>query len=159
MTVNQLVGGSSPSQGANIGSIMHTKQVIVVRKDLKMNHGKMAAQVAHASMGAILKMGNIREKHNAQGQLAVREFALGLMHLPAVDNWLFESSFTKVCLAVHSEKELLDLWGKIEVIGTPCALIKDSGRTVFSEPTYTCFAYGPGVSDELDKITGHLKLY
>ena len=33
---------------------METKQVIVIRKDLKMRKGKMCAQAAHASMKVIL---------------------------------------------------------------------------------------------------------
>jgi PTH2 family peptidyl-tRNA hydrolase len=138
---------------------METKQVIVVRQDLKMNHGKMAAQVAHASMGAILSFGKVVEKYNSAQELSVREFHLDLMHAPAMDNWLILGSFTKVCLAVNSEKELVDLHAIVQEHGTINCLIKDSGRTVFSEPTYTCLAIGPGVSDRIDKYTGHLKLY
>jgi peptidyl-tRNA hydrolase len=38
------------------------------------------------------------------------------------------------------------------------ALIRDAGITEFKEPTITCAAFGPWWSDELDDITGHLKL-
>lgn len=138
---------------------MKTKQVIVVRKDLKMKHGKMAAQVAHASMGAILTQGNIVEKFNNSQELSVKQFHMDLMHKPALDHWLFLDSFTKVCLAVNSEEELLELYSKVLEAGTIHCLIKDSGRTVFNEPTYTCLAIGPGISDRIDEYTGHLSLY
>ena len=138
---------------------MHTKQVIVVRKDLKMKHGKMAAQVAHASLGAIMSQGEIVQKLNHSGELSVRAFYMDVMHKPALDHWLFLDSFTKVCLAVHSEEELLALYEQVKTLGLVHCLIKDSGRTVFSEPTYTCLAIGPGVVESLDKYTGHLSLY
>lgn len=137
---------------------METKQVIVVRKDLKMNPGKLAAQVAHASMGAILSQGEVIEKKDASGQVAVREFRMDVMHQPALNHWLFLGSFTKVCVAVHSEAELLEIYERVRHV-LPHALIKDSGRTVFKEPTYTCLAIGPATIESVDKFTGDLKLY
>lgn len=138
---------------------METKQVIVVRKDLKMKHGKMAAQVAHASMAAVLNQGEVIERKDKSDQVAVRRFDMDLMHNPALNHWLFLDSFTKVCVAVHSEAELLEIYEKVKAVKIPHALIRDSGRTVFKEPTYTCLAIGPLVNEAFDKYTGHLKLY
>ena len=73
--------------------------------------------------------------------------------------WI-RSGFTKVCVRVNSEEELLEIEDKAKAAELPCYLIKDSGKTEFDGvPTLTCLAIGPDWSDEIDKVTGALKLY
>jgi len=116
------------------------KQVIVLRKDLNMRKGKMVAQGAHAYMAAILNHSNEVIDHGF------------------IKDWL-EASFTKICVSVDSEEELVELFNRANYFKLPCALIKDSGRTEFKGiPTYTAVAIGPGPTDLIDKITGDLKL-
>lgn len=134
------------------------KQVIVARKDLKMKPGKLAAQVAHASLACILncKVGVPEQKDFTN--TFYNEFAFTADEL----KWLTEdtlSKFTKIVLKVNSEEELLDIYKIAKDKGINCSLIKDAGNTVFTEPTYTCVGLGPVRSSELDDITGGLKLY
>lgn len=114
---------------------------IVVRRDLNMRKGKMIAQGAHASMAAILDY-----KHE-------------VMDNDYIKQWL-NNSFTKICVSVNSEKELLDIFNAANLLDNlPCALIKDNGTTEFGGvKTYTAIAIGPGPIDLIDKITGDLKL-
>ena len=113
------------------------KQVIIIRKDLKCRRGKEISQGAHASMLAILP--NLDD--------------------PRVKEWL-AGAFTKICVCVNSEEELLELNQKALDNFHITGLIRDNGDTEFhGVKTYTALAIGPGESEELDKITGHLKLY
>ena len=138
---------------------METKQVIVIRKDLQMPVGKVAAQVAHASMAAILAQGEFVERHDEKGQLLTRKFVLPIQHHPALDSWL-SNSFTKVCLGVDSEAEMLEIYERARQRCVPCSLIEDNGLTVFKGvPTKTCIAIGPLVTDAFRDLTDHLKLY
>lgn len=115
------------------------KQVIVLRKDLGMRAGKMVAQGAHASLGAVL--------HNGQ-----------LKTDPDTKAWL-EGRFTKVCVRVESEQDLLDIYNKAKSLGLNCSLIRDAGLTEFhGVPTLTAVAVGPGKPELVDKVTGDLKL-
>jgi len=110
------------------------KQVIVLRKDLNMRKGKMVAQGAHASLSAYLKASKTeRDEWSKTGQ-------------------------TKICVSVESEEELLKIFHQAEDAFLPCALITDSGRTEFKEPTRTAVCIGPADSFDVDQITGHLKL-
>lgn len=127
---------------------MKVKQVIIVRKDLKMPPGKLAAQVAHASLGALLD--EIRDTRSDK-IFKVKEKS-------AAYTWLSES-FVKIILAVDSEEELLEIYKQAKERGFPCSLIVDEGRTVFNGPTITCLGIGPCFNVDIDKITGHLKLY
>lgn len=140
---------------------METKQVIVVRKDLNMPAGKLAAQVAHASLAAVLSRGEFLEARNDKGELLSRKFVIQIQHFPALDAWLSDS-FTKVCVAVNSEAELVEIYERARAMAVTCSLIEDNGRTVFNGvPTKTCVAIGPLVSDAIafKELTDHLKLY
>lgn len=76
----------------------------------------------------------------------------------AAQQWLQES-FTKICVRVESEEELLQLHEKADEAGLLCSLIQDSGLTEFGGiPTYTCVAIGPAWAEDVDKITGELRL-
>lgn len=126
------------------------KQIIVIRKDLNMRKGKMVAQGSHASLGAVLSRGNILIK--------VVSLVWSLLTKPALRSWL-SGSFTKVCVSVNSEQELIDVYNNAQKAGLISCLITDKGLTEFNGvPTLTCCAIGPEYSDEIDKITAGLKL-
>ena len=130
------------------------KQVIVVRKDLNMRKGKIAAQVAHASMKVILdKM----FKFNVS-LMRRHEWVLYLPYDSPLEKWL-GGLFTKVVVYVESEDELLKLRDEAKEAGIIHALITDAGKTEFhGEPTLTCMAIGPDYSEKIDGITGDLPL-
>lgn len=118
-------------------NLTNYKQVIVVRQDLKMGKGKLAVQVAHASVSA--------------AEEARR-------HKP---NW-FEAWFghnqAKICVKVETEKQLRLLKGDVEEAGIPNALIQDAGLTQLEPGTTTCLGIGPLPSEIADRYTGELKL-
>ena len=114
------------------------KMVIVVRTDLKMSIGKTAAQVAHAALGAYQK------SMNKNSML--------------VNNWQNFSGQAKIVLQVNSEKELMDIEDKAKNSGIVTCVIHDAGRTEVAPNTATCCAIGPDLVQNIDKITGSLKL-
>jgi PTH2 family peptidyl-tRNA hydrolase len=133
------------------------KQVIVMRKDLSMNKGKMIAQGAHASMDAFLSLMNLENtEFGTEKNILVIRGQFKESSPMAV--WL-RGTYTKVCVGVNSEEALLDLFEAATAADLPRALITDSGKTVFhGEPTNTCIAIGPAEAELIDKITGHLNL-
>ena len=110
------------------------KQVIVVRKDLEMGKGKIAAHVAHASLGSAE---TVDEK--------------------ILDKWKKEGA-KKVVLKVSGLKELEKMYKKIKAAKIPCCLIRDAGLTQLKTGTITCLGIGPAEEKIIDKITGKLKL-
>jgi PTH2 family peptidyl-tRNA hydrolase len=123
-----------------------TKQVIVMRHDLKMRRGKQIAQGAHASMAFITK------KLLSRPEMGISDFSV------VEQTWIRES-FAKVCVRCNSEEELMDIHDKAVAAGLEVHLITDSGRTEFhGQPTRTCLAIGPDVSSKIDTITGKLEL-
>ena len=123
------------------------KQMLIVRKDLNMRKGKIASQCAHASMGILTQL-------MTRNQDGTRTLSFN----SHVDEWL-NQSFTKICLYVTSEQELLDLAQKAKNSGLLTCLITDNGTTEFKGvPTNTVLAIGPGPVEILSPITGHLPL-
>lgn len=125
------------------------KQVIVIRKDLKMRRGKECAQAAHASMAFITR----RLSFPGGGPEARALFS------PPEVIWL-TTRFRKVTLQVDSEEELLDVLQRAETAGLVVHLVTDAGLTEFGgEPTRTCLAIGPDYDSKIDAVTGDLRLY
>ena len=112
------------------------KQVIVVRTDLDMGKGKIAAQVGHACV-------------------------LGAEHVRKSNSKWFEqwwSGQEKVVVKVPSIKELEEVKrGAIE-LGIPWSEVTDAGHTQIAPGTTTCISLGPAPEEKIDKITGELKL-
>ena len=110
------------------------KQVIVVNEELKLPPGKLAAQVAHAAVGAFLEA-------SASARTA----------------WL-KDGMPKVVLAGNSTAHLVELETLAREAGLPVMLIEDAGRTVVPEGTVTCLGIGPAKDALFVPVTGALKL-
>jgi peptidyl-tRNA hydrolase, PTH2 family len=125
-----------------------TKQVIVIRRDLKMRRGKEIAQGSHSSLSFLIKQ--ISDLKRGKHEVYISEEAA---------NWL-QTGTKKVCVRVNSEAELLDICEKSRKMGLEVNMVTDAGHTEFGgKPTITCLAIGPNWSDLIDRITGALELY
>lgn len=126
------------------------KQVLIIRRDLGMRRGKEIAQGSHASMMFFLEAVHDNEDEKVY-----------LKDIFTKEQWLWmHRPMTKITLQVPTEGELLDVLRRALKAGLTAWPIKDAGKTEFhGEPTYTAIAIGPNYSDEIDKITGDLKLY
>jgi len=118
--------------------VTEIKQVIVVRSDLKMGKGKVAAQVAHAALDAAEAA---RHKHPDW-----------------YDSWREQGQAKVVVKSDGGEGALIDLQKQARSLGLPSSLIQDRGLTQVEPGTTTCLGIGPGPSGEIDKVTGKLKL-
>lgn len=135
------------------------KQVIVFRHDLlkTLRKGKIAAQVAHASLGSLLTLFNKSDQGNDYGRRF--EWWVDFRSDSYLDKWL-NGLFTKICVYVEDEAELLEVYEKAKAAGLPCKLITDAGNTEFhGVPTNTCVGIGPYWSEDIDEITGDLNLF
>lgn len=138
---------------------LKTKQVIVVRRDLKMKHGKMASQVAHAAMSFLTREGRVGWQADMLIDVFMNDDDSIDKHNGAIRDWL-ANSFTKVVLGVDSEEELRELEAKATEADVMAHLVIDNGKTVFNGvSTATCLALGPDWNEALDELVGHLKLY
>lgn len=137
------------------------KQAIVVRKDLHMRKGKIAAQVAHASMKVLLDrmaFEDISITHPPSNDHRFVELSMIIPKSSGLYNWL-TGSFTKIVLYVESEDAITALADRCQSMQVSHAVITDAGRTEFhGEPTVTCIAIGPDESEKIDDITGDLPL-
>lgn len=111
------------------------KQVIIVRADLKMDKGKLASQVAHASVDSVLKSSSDK-----------------------VSEWV-SCGMPKIVLKVPDLNSLRLLQQKAKVEKLVASLITDAGRTKFDGvSTTTCLGIGPDTDEKIDKVVHDLKL-
>lgn len=129
------------------------KQVIVMRTTFpiengskKLRRGKEIAQACHASIAFLTN--KIRQNPHAPIDLSDVEI-----------EWI-QGIFTKICLKVETEEQLLEIEKKAKEKGLTCHLITDRGLTEFKGvPTNTCLAIGPDHAEKIDEVTGGLELY
>jgi PTH2 family peptidyl-tRNA hydrolase len=112
-----------------------TRLVIVMRTDLGMGKGKMAAQAAHAAVAA----------------------AIANLRAPAFADW-WRAGQPKVVLKVPDEDTLGLVVAAAEEAGLPVQVVHDAGRTQVAAGTATCCAIGPARGDALHPVTGGLAL-
>ena len=128
------------------------KQVIIFRKDLNMRKGKIAAQVAHASMAVFLNRAHIDTPKDPSCHNDTAKLVVGLT--PEMTAWV-TGKFTKIVLSVDSLAELIELHDLAAAARLPHALITDSGLTEFhGVPTDTALAIGPAQSALIDALCG-----
>ncbi len=116
---------------------MDYKLVVAVRMDLKMSRGKMAVQVAHASVICALAA----KRHHRQ----------------IFRGWYGEGQ-RKVAIKVPDEKAIFNLKAMAEEAGLQTGLVRDAGLTELEPGTITCLGIGPARDDRIDDITGDLPL-
>lgn len=110
------------------------KQVIVARQDLKMSKGKLAAQASHASLEAYKRANHkLRQTWEAGGS-------------------------KKVVLKVRALRTLKSLHQRALKLGLPSALIRDAGHTELRPGTVTCLGIGPAKEEDINKVTGRLRM-
>jgi PTH2 family peptidyl-tRNA hydrolase len=128
-----------------------TKQVIVIRRDLRMRRGKEIAQGAHAASAWLAE--RVLQQLRPDG-------TVGRVELAAAERAWLETSFRKVTVKVGSEEELMAVYDQALAAGLAVHLITDRGLTEFGGvPTRTCLAIGPEYDDLIDPVTGDLELY
>ena len=111
------------------------KQAILARSDLGMTPGKLAAQVAHASLSAYLKSDSKTQKiWKRDGQ-------------------------TKIVLKAPDQNVLFEFKKIAEENNIPAVIIKDAGRTQLDPGTITTLGMGPAEDSLLDEIVCDLSLY
>ncbi|MCJ1288619.1 hypothetical protein MMC34_000147 [Xylographa carneopallida] len=115
------------------------KLVLVVRTDLGMGKGKIAAQCSHATLACYTYF----LAHAPTSPLLKRWQALGQ---------------AKIALQCRSEAELLALQARAGGLGLCARVVRDAGRTQIASGSATVLGVGPGPKRVVDRVTGGLKL-
>lgn len=138
---------------------MNTKQIIVIRKDLKMRRGKEISQACHASMAFLTKEMNPTVKFPELGMpYYTNAMTVKVDNVGEVIDWL-RNSFRKIVCYVNSEQELIDLHQKALDKGLISHMVEDNGATEFDGIlTKTCIAIGPHEDSEFEGLTDNLPL-
>ncbi|GBG67330.1 hypothetical protein CBR_g468 [Chara braunii] len=118
-------------------NIERLAQVLVVRADLKMTGGKIAAQCAHAALGAY------NELLPRQRVVLKRWEACGQ---------------PKIVVTCKNQQEMNELKHSAQRAGLPTFIVSDAGKTQVAAGSKTVLAVGPGPKSTVDSVTRHLRL-
>ncbi|KAL2765328.1 peptidyl-tRNA hydrolase 2, mitochondrial isoform b precursor [Daubentonia madagascariensis] len=126
------------TEASVLGENGEYKMILVVRTDLKMGKGKVAAQCSHAAVSAYKQI----QRRNPE----------------VLKQWEYCGQ-PKVVVKAPDEETLVELLTHAKMLGLTVSLIQDAGRTQIAPGSRTVLGIGPGPADLIDKVTGHLKLY
>ncbi|KAJ0788300.1 putative aminoacyl-tRNA hydrolase [Helianthus annuus] len=130
-------GAKPPLEIEKLAEIIQDfKMVLVVRNDLKMGKGKIAAQCSHATLGLYKKI-----LHRAPKALSRWEMC----------------GQVKVVVKIESEDDMLELQKRAKSLSIPTHIVIDAGRTQIAPNSRTVMAV-LGPADMVDDVTGGLKL-
>ena len=115
------------------------KMVALVRQDLGMGIGKVAAQVSHATLGAYKSA-----RRSAGGDQTLATWEAG--------------GEATIVLKVDDHEQLEQCLQLAEAKGLVTHRVSDAGRTEVAPGTVTVGAIGPGTVTSIDTITGQLSL-
>ncbi|PKS09676.1 hypothetical protein jhhlp_004296 [Lomentospora prolificans] len=121
------------------------KLVLVVRTDLGMTKGKIAAQCSHATLACYKELARTadRNPNSIEGKLLRRWESRGQK---------------KIAVQIRSQDEMMELMGVARSLGITAQVIADAGRTQIEAGSLTVLGVGPAPQSLVDKVTGHLKL-
>ncbi|MFH1469669.1 MAG: aminoacyl-tRNA hydrolase [Pseudomonadota bacterium] len=130
-------------------------QYIVVRQDLSMSRGKLAGQVAHASLGAVIP-------HHRGANPYIQHFERFPDFSEDVEAW-FAGPFVKVVCGVPDRAALLALAAKLDGRAIPYVVIRDICRTELDPEdadgrTPTCLGVVPLLRGKVPGVLRHLPL-
>lgn len=111
--------------------------LLIVRNDLKMGKGKIAAQCGHGSVGA---------------------YERAMQHCPNLVRAWNNSGCAKIAVKVESEAELMAISRKAKELKFNTCLVRDAGHTQVEPNTKTVLAIGPDEVHKIDQVTSHLRL-
>jgi len=115
------------------------KMVLVVRTDLGMRQGKIAAQCAHAALACY------------------KTFLRDSPKSPILRRWERQGQ-AKIALQVKTEEQLEVLQARAISMGLVAEVIVDAGRTQIEAGSQTVLGIGPAPKSVIDEVTGGLKL-
>ncbi|KAI0008470.1 PTH2-domain-containing protein [Xylariaceae sp. FL0662B] len=138
--------GPRPEQIAvDMGVDEECKLVLVVRTDLGMTKGKIAAQCSHATLACYKSLSRAAASNASSAEARI------------LKRWERHGQ-AKIAVQVKSEDELLGLLGVARSLGLTAEAIQDAGRTQIDAGSLTVLGVGPAPRSLVDRVTGGLKL-
>ncbi|OAR02868.1 hypothetical protein LLEC1_01757 [Akanthomyces lecanii] len=119
------------------------KLVLVVRTDLGMTKGKIAAQCSHATLACYKALADNPDPNSTERKMLAR--------------WEKHGQ-AKIAVQLKSQDEMLQLCRKARGMGLTAEVVKDAGRTQIEAGSMTVLGVGPAPKSLIDEVTGHLKL-
>lgn len=123
------------------------KMMLVVRTDLGMTKGKIAAQCCHAAVAVVTDI--IRGSRNQPLEPTLARHYL--------EHW-DRNGAMKIAVKCSSEEELIAIEKAAEQHKLPHCLIHDAGHTQVAPNSATVIAIGPAPEQLLNQVTGGMKL-